>query len=128
MCKHFFFLKTVFLVFLVVTLAGCAVRSVHNTSYVSDSIYSRTGHDLRPAHGDFGCVLKVGIWKQQGKAEGQHAGTDGHNERDCLMPAHKHQQKLLVNHRLIPRNAEEKHLRGLVFHKSSPLFGNPQCA
>lgn len=46
MCEKFFSFKKI-LVLQIVILAGCTVHSVHNESYVSDSIHSRTGHDLR---------------------------------------------------------------------------------
>jgi len=45
-CKKFISFKTI-LVFQIVILTGCAVHSIHNESYVSDSIHNRTGHELR---------------------------------------------------------------------------------
>lgn len=46
MRKYLFSSKNI-LVLQIMFLAGCAVHSIHDTSYVSDSIYNRTGHELR---------------------------------------------------------------------------------
>ena len=46
MCKKLISFKKI-LVFQIVILTGCTVHSIHNESYVSDSIHSLTGHELR---------------------------------------------------------------------------------
>lgn len=46
MCKKFISFKRI-LVLQIVILTGCTIHSIHNESYVSDSIHSRTGHELR---------------------------------------------------------------------------------
>ena len=43
--KYLFLVKRI-LVLQTVFLVGCTVHSIHNTSYVSNSIHNRTGHDL----------------------------------------------------------------------------------
>ena len=43
--KYFFSLKKI-LILQIVFLAGCSVHSIHDSSYISDSIHSRTGHAL----------------------------------------------------------------------------------
>jgi len=45
--KNIFFLKTIPVLALILIVAGCAVYSPHNKSYVSNSIKERTGHDLK---------------------------------------------------------------------------------
>ncbi len=47
MNKFFFSVKKILIFLQIVVLAGCSVHSPHNRSYVSDSIYNRTGHQLR---------------------------------------------------------------------------------
>jgi cobalt-zinc-cadmium efflux system outer membrane protein len=44
--KKFISFETI-LVFQIAVLTGCTVHSIHNESYVSDEIHSRTGHELR---------------------------------------------------------------------------------
>jgi cobalt-zinc-cadmium efflux system outer membrane protein len=48
MFQHQTFLIKPWICVLVVLLAGCAVHSVHDRSYVSESLETRTGHELRP--------------------------------------------------------------------------------
>ena len=52
MCYIKSFVKTLWICPLIVILSGCAVHSVHDRSYVSESLENRTGHDLRPIEGE----------------------------------------------------------------------------
>jgi cobalt-zinc-cadmium efflux system outer membrane protein len=54
--KKSFSLKKIFIFLQILVLAGCSVHSPHNRTYVSDSIYKRTGHQLR-------AVKEEGIFK-----------------------------------------------------------------
>lgn len=47
MIKKLFLFKKIFFFLQIVVLVGCSVHSPHDRSYVSDSIYNRTGHPLR---------------------------------------------------------------------------------
>ncbi len=57
MIKKNFFLRIIMISVLIVVLAGCAVHTIHDESYVSSAITDRTGHKLRLA-GEEG-VLKI---------------------------------------------------------------------
>lgn len=47
MSKNVFSFKKILVFVQIVVLTGCTVHSLHNRSYVSNSIKNRTGHDLR---------------------------------------------------------------------------------
>ena len=55
--------------FLGVIIAGCAVRSIHNETYVSAEIAGRTGHELRPEDAAAGPGLPEGIVLEDGLTE-----------------------------------------------------------
>jgi cobalt-zinc-cadmium efflux system outer membrane protein len=50
-------MKKISIIMLIALLAGCAVHSIHNESYVSDALSDRTGRELRSAKQDG--VLKL---------------------------------------------------------------------
>jgi cobalt-zinc-cadmium efflux system outer membrane protein len=52
-----------------VLLSGCAVRSVHDASYVSGALEKRTGHELRPAGERAGFELPAGVSLDDGLTE-----------------------------------------------------------
>ncbi len=52
MSYHKYFFKIIGICTLVVLISGCAVHSVHDRSFVSESLTSRTGHELRPTMGE----------------------------------------------------------------------------
>lgn len=55
--------------FHIVILAGCAVHSVHNESYVSDAISNRTGHELQQEREEGVFKLPPGIAIDDGMTE-----------------------------------------------------------
>lgn len=56
MSNEFFSFKKVLVYFQIVIFAGCTVHSIHDKSYVSNSIHNRTGHELR-------LIEEVGVFK-----------------------------------------------------------------
>ena len=62
-------IKQLLIFILVVFLAGCAVHSVHNESYVSDAITSRTGHELNSKMEEGVFRLPEGISLEDGLTE-----------------------------------------------------------
>ena len=50
----------------VVFLTACAVRSAHDTSYISDSLRTRTGHELRPGPAPGAPDLPAGVSLKDG--------------------------------------------------------------
>jgi len=62
-------LKQLLIFFQIVLLAGCAVHSVHNESYVSDAISDRTGHELKSEKEEGVFRLPEGIALDDGLTE-----------------------------------------------------------
>ena len=63
--KYFFSWRKI-LILQIVFLAGCSVHSIHDSSYVSDSIHSRTGHNLNLTKEKGAFVLPDGVLLDDG--------------------------------------------------------------
>ena len=72
MIKKVILLKKFMTFFMVAFLAGCAVHSVHNESYVSDALSDRTGHELRQGKEE-GFKLPPGITIDDGISQDEAA-------------------------------------------------------
>jgi cobalt-zinc-cadmium efflux system outer membrane protein len=66
-------IKQISIFSLTVYLAGCALHSVHNESYVSDAISDRTGHELKSEIEEEDVLLPEGIAIDDGLTEDEAA-------------------------------------------------------
>lgn len=62
----YFFSRRKILILQIVFLAGCSVHSLHDSSYVSDSIHKRTGHELNLTKENGVFVLPDGVLLDDG--------------------------------------------------------------